>query len=81
MITATELNDAIQWIRSGESCGLDYLSTQQQLTESPEYVMLLTDASVAEFHKQSVEVGLIAGLRLASLLLNTQIEFTGGETR
>lgn len=75
MISPQDLNDAIQWIRSGESCGLDYLSTQQQLTESPEYVMLLTDASVVEFHKQSVEVGLIAGLRLASLLLQKELKF------
>ena len=79
MITATELNDAIQWLRSGEDCGLDYLETKRLLTACKEYAMLLTDASVVEFNVPSVEVGLIAGLRLASLLLGKEIQFQSYE--
>ena len=74
MISTSQLNDALQWIRSGEACGLDYIETQRSLTESAEYGMLLTDASVVEFHKQSVEVGFIAGLRLATLLFEKELK-------
>jgi hypothetical protein len=75
VISTSQLNDAIQWIRSGEACGLDYLDTQMHLTCAEEYVMLLQDAAVVDFHMPSVEAGVIAGLRLATLLFEKELKF------
>ena len=74
-ISTTELDQAVQWLNSGENNGLDYLSTQRALAQSDEFVKLLRDAAVCDFQERSVTVGVIAGLRLASILLNKQIQF------
>jgi hypothetical protein len=79
VISTSQLNDALQWIRSGEACGLDYIETQRSLTESAEYVMLLQDAAVVDFHMPSVEAGVIAGLRLATLLFEKELKFVEAE--
>lgn len=74
-VSVADLNWAIAKMNSGDGAGVDYLSTQSALTQSTEYREMLRDAAVVSFHEPSVEAGVIAGLRLASILLNQDFEF------
>lgn len=68
---------ALNSLVEGEDQAKFYQGALRTLTATPNYDRILRDAGVVDFHKQSVETGIIAGLKIASKLANINFEFLG----